>query len=327
MISQTDEELAFGPIAQLRDALRARVLSPVELVELVLARIAEDEPKLTAWVEVDRDGALQAARDADLNAPLGGVPFGVKDVIDVCNLPTRFGANIPSPPAASDAWCVGAVRRAGAIPLGKLHTTPFAHADPAPTKNSRDATRSPGGSSSGSGAAVGAHQIPFAFGTQTGGSTLRPAAFNGVAGFKPSFGLIPTSGVAMLSPTFDTVGIIARTVADVADVFAVYQPDVQDAPAPEAPRLIDALEYRTDLSGPQVCAVIDAALGKLTAGRSSAYRTRVAAHRGKGRGLVAHHRRIRSIRSASTAPRTRPGLRAHGKTDRRRPEARRRGLS
>ncbi|HEY1729731.1 MAG TPA: amidase [Candidatus Baltobacteraceae bacterium] len=265
MISQTDETLAFGPIATLRRALCDGLFSPVELVELVLARIDRDEPRLKAWVEIDRDAALGAARTADLSAPLGGIPFGVKDVIDVRNMPTRFGANISAPLPQLDAWCVAAVRRAGAIPLGKLHTTPFAYADPAPTKNAIESTYSPGGSSSGSGAAVGAHQIPFAFGTQTGGSTLRPAAFNGVAGFKPTFSAIPTTGVAMLAPTFDTVGIIARTASDLAEVFAVYYPGALDAVPPPAPRIIDALGYRMDISGSQVCAAIDRALEALVA--------------------------------------------------------------
>ena len=263
MISPADESLAFGPIATLRASLRNRVLSPVELIELVLARIERDEPRLAAWVEIDHSSALEAARNADPNAPLGAIPFGVKDVIDVRGMPTRFGANISAPTPQLDAWCVAAVRRSGAIPLGKLHTTPFAYADPAPTKNAIDSARSPGGSSSGSGAAVGAHQIPFAFGTQTGGSTLRPAAFNGVVGFKPTFGVIPTAGLAMLAPTFDTVGIIARTVSDVLDVFDVYRPDVLGEIAPQAPRVIDALEYRTDISGPHVCAAIDRVLETL----------------------------------------------------------------
>ena len=265
MISQTDEALAFGSIGTLRKSLRERKLSPTELVELVLARIERDEPNLVAWAEIDRDAALGAARNADVNAPLGGIPFGVKDVIDVRDMPTRFGTKISLPPPQLDAWCVAAVRCAGAIPLGKLHTTPFAYADPAPTKNAIDPARSPGGSSSGSGAAVGAHQIPFAFGTQTGGSTLRPAAYNGVVGFKPSFGTIPTAGVAMLAPTFDTVGIIARTAGDAAEVFDVFVPGALDAQPERAPHLVDALDYRTDLSGPQVCAAIDRALSVLAA--------------------------------------------------------------
>ena len=263
MISQTDESLAFSPIATLRKALRDGLFSPVELVELVLARIERDEPQLTAWAQIDREGALGAAREADVTAPLGGIPFGVKDVIDVREIPTRYGAHISRPRPQLDAWCVAAVRRAGAVPLGKLHTTPFAYADPAPTKNAIDRTRSPGGSSSGSGAAVGAHQIPFAFGTQTGGSTLRPAAYNGVAGFKPTFGAIPTAGVAMLAPTFDTVGIIARTASDLAEVFAVYYPGALEVAPPRTPRILDALAYRTDISGPQVCAAVDRALQTL----------------------------------------------------------------
>lgn len=263
MISQTDESLVFGSLITMRAALRAREISAVEVVEAVLRRIERDEPKLAAWVEVDGDAALAAASDVDVESPLGGVPFGVKDVIDVRGLPTRFGAHVASPPATCDAWCVAAARKAGAIPIGKVQTTAFAYADAAPTRNPWNLQRTPGGSSAGSGAVVGAHQVPFAFGTQTGGSTLRPAAFNGVVGFKPTFGTIPTAGVGMLAPTFDTVGIIARDAHDVTALFGIYDASVHETEAPVRPRFASLLSYREDLSGPHVIAAIESALKKV----------------------------------------------------------------
>ena len=254
------EERAFGSLVELREALSARVISPVELMESVLGRISADEPELRAWVEIDAEGALDAARSVDVDAPLGGIPFGVKDVIDVRGLRTRFGVTLDSSPALSDAWCVAAVRNAGAIPIGKLQTTPFAYADPAPTRNPWNLSRTPGGSSSGSAAAVGAQQIPFAFGTQTGGSTLRPAAFNGVVGFKPTFGAIPTPGVSVLSPTADTIGIIARDAVDARMIYAIYDAQVLEAERSAVPRICSGVSWREDLSGTEVCAAVDAAL-------------------------------------------------------------------
>ncbi len=265
-------DLPFGSIHALRDALVARRISALEAVDAVFARIERDEPKLAAWVELDRECARRAARTVDLALPLGGVPFGAKDVIDVRGLPTRYGVNLPASPAPFDAWCVAVVRRAGAIPLGKLHTTAFASSDPAPTRNPWDLSRTPGGSSSGSGAAVGARQIPFAFGTQTGGSTLRPAAFNGVVGFKPTWGTIPTAGVSMFAPSFDTVGIICRDAADAELLFGLYAPATVPAAEPSAPTLLDALDFRPDVSGPAVIATVSAALETLRAAGARAAR-------------------------------------------------------
>lgn len=269
MISQTDEAIVFGSLLRMRAALRAREVSAVEIVEAVLRRIELDEPKLAAWVEVDADAALAAAGNVDLETALGGIPFGVKDVIDVRGLPTRFGAGVASPPPMCDAWCVAAARKAGAIPIGKVQTTAFAYADAAPTRNPWNLERTPGGSSAGSGAVVGAHHVPFAFGTQTGGSTLRPAAFNGVVGFKPTFGAIPTAGVAMLAPAFDTIGIIARDAQDATAVFGIYDGTVLDADAPAQPRLVSLLSYREDLSGPHVIASVASALERMREGGAS----------------------------------------------------------
>jgi Asp-tRNA(Asn)/Glu-tRNA(Gln) amidotransferase A subunit family amidase len=183
--------------------------APTPSVAKALRRIGVDGDPLQAWRFVDR-----AAADAPAAAgPLSGMPFGVKDIIDVRAMPIAYGLARTPRVSELDAWCVAALRAAGAVPVGKTHTTACAHRDPAPTYNPLDAERTPGGSSAGSAAAVAAGHVPFALGTQTIGSVLRPAAYCGVVGFKPSYGRIPTTGVAPFAPSLDHVGIIAADVA------------------------------------------------------------------------------------------------------------------
>src|SRR5262249_19160187 len=163
--------------------------------------------------------------------PLHGVPVGIKDVIDTADMPTEHGSRAfhgrwPS----EDASCVAALRGAGAVILGKTVTTELANLTPAATCNPRSTAFTPGGSSSGSAACVAAGMAPVAVGTQTGGSVIRPAAFCGVYGFKPTFGLIPRPGVLTQSHSLDTVGVFARTVADLALVADAMQGhDARDA--------------------------------------------------------------------------------------------------
>jgi aspartyl-tRNA(Asn)/glutamyl-tRNA(Gln) amidotransferase subunit A len=212
-------ELTAGQAARL---IRARQLSPVELVEALLSRAASVDPRVQAWVTLDADRALAAARSAEQalgsNAnlgPLHGVPFGAKDIFDSADLATAGGF----PPYASrvparDAEPVARARAAGAILLGKMVTTQFAYADPSRTRNPWNDKRTPGGSSSGSAAGVAARLVPVAFGSQTAGSVLRPAAYNGVVGFKPTYGRISKRGVLPLAWSLDHVGVLARCVAD-----------------------------------------------------------------------------------------------------------------
>lgn len=175
-----------------------------------------------------RDGELKAfvQRAQDVSVPpsgaFRGVAVGVKDIIDTADLPTEMGSPLYAGwrPRA-DAPIVTALKQAGAAVLGKTATTPFAHLDPTPTRNPRHPDHTPGGSSSGSAAAVGAGLVPLALGTQTGGSIIRPASFCGVAAIKPSYRLIPTVGVKCFSWTLDTVGLFAATVADCAVALAV----------------------------------------------------------------------------------------------------------
>jgi amidase len=200
--------------------LAARELSAEELVSSCLERIAAREPELRAWAHLDPEAALAAARERDRepsSGPLHGLPVGVKDVIDTADMPTAYGSPIYAGHRPErDADCVAWLREAGAVVLGKTVTTEFATYEPPPTVNPLDPARTPGGSSSGSAAAVAAGMVPLAYGTQTAGSVVRPASFCGVAGFKPSHGWRSTAGIKRLSERLDTLGLLARTVADAA---------------------------------------------------------------------------------------------------------------
>ena len=190
------------------------------LVRDCLDRIASREADVHAWTHLDTEAALAQARNADKNPGRGllhGVPIGVKDLIDTIDMPTEYGSPIYARHRpAWDAPCVALARAAGAIVLGKTVTTEFANMHPGKTRNPHNPAHTPGGSSSGSAAAVADYMVPLAFGTQTAGSVIRPSSYCGVVGYKPSFGLINRSGVKSLSDTLDTVGTIARSVPDAA---------------------------------------------------------------------------------------------------------------
>jgi Asp-tRNA(Asn)/Glu-tRNA(Gln) amidotransferase A subunit family amidase len=200
--------------------IASRELSSVELVSACLERIAACEPELRAWAHLDSEAALAQARERDGEAPRGplhGLPVGVKDVIDTADFPTAYGSPIYAGHRPDrDADCVAWLREAGAVVLGKTVTTEFATYEPPPTVNPLDPARTPGGSSSGSAAAVGAGMVPLAYGTQTAGSVVRPASFCGVAGFKPAHGWRSTTGIKRLSERLDTLGLFGRAVADAA---------------------------------------------------------------------------------------------------------------
>jgi aspartyl-tRNA(Asn)/glutamyl-tRNA(Gln) amidotransferase subunit A len=206
------------------ERIRQRRLSSVAFIEALLERIDQLDPKLHAWVTVDREGALDTARQADEDlrtrgprGPLHGVPIGVKDIFNVTGLPTAAGSRIYRDfVPQEDATSIARLKAQGAIVLGKTVTTEFAFIDPPPTRNPWNAERTPGGSSSGSAVAVATGMCPLALGSQTAGSTLRPAAYNAVIGFKPTYGRISRVGVFPLAWTLDTVGLFARSVEDVA---------------------------------------------------------------------------------------------------------------
>jgi amidase len=196
--------------------IRAGRLRPEALMEACLARIADREPNLRAFTWFDAAKALQAAATAR-PGPLHGLPVGVKDVLDTADMPSEYGSPIwqgwqPKADAAPVAWA----RESGGVVIGKTVTTEFATRTPGPTANPANPAHTPGGSSSGSAAGVGAGFFPLAYGTQTAGSIIRPAAYCGVVGYKPSFGMIDRAGMKIMSASLDTVGVIARSVADCA---------------------------------------------------------------------------------------------------------------
>lgn len=213
--------------------IRAGTVSPVALTDALLARIERSQPTLRAFVTVDAAGARAAAQaaeaalhaQADNGTPLGplhGVPFAAKDIFDAAGLPTSAGYRpLADQPVAGDAFSVARLKAAGAIVVGKTVTTQFASADPSPTVNPWRADRTPAGSSSGSGVSVAARLVPFALGTQTGGSILRPAAYNGAVGLKPTYGRVSRQGIVPLAWSLDHAGPITRSVEDAALVLGV----------------------------------------------------------------------------------------------------------
>ncbi len=210
------------------------------LARACLDRIEERDADVAAWTVVDPEHVLEQARALDAGPPSGplhGIPVGFKDVVDTCDLPTRYGSPIYEGfvPEA-DAACVALARAAGAVVLGKTVTTEFAGRHPGATANPHDPARTPGGSSSGSAAAVADFHVPLAVGTQTAGSMIRPSAYCGVYALKPTFGLFSFAGVHDLAETFDTLGVMGRSLEDLALFRAVLMAvDASPAGAPGPP--------------------------------------------------------------------------------------------
>ncbi|HEX2928952.1 MAG TPA: amidase [Candidatus Binatia bacterium] len=204
--------------------IRDGMISSEQLVEACLARIREVEPQVQAWTFLDPDYALAQARALDqlrlqgrAVGPLHGVPIGIKDIFDTADMPTENGSVIHAGRTPSrDATVVSMLRAAGAVIMGKTVTTEFAYFSPGKTRNPHNPEHTPGGSSSGSAAALSASMVPLALGSQTNGSTIRPAAYCGVIGFKPTHGLISRHRVLALSRTLDHVGLFARSIEDIA---------------------------------------------------------------------------------------------------------------
>jgi amidase len=200
-------------------AIEAGTLTSEKLVRACLDRIAEREPTVKAWAYLDAELALKQARAADAakGGPLRGVPIGVKDIIDTYDMPTGHNSPIfKGKTPFGDAGCMALCRTANAVILGKTVTTEFANRHPGPTTNPHNKAHTPGGSSSGSAAAVADGHVPLAFGTQTGGSVIRPAAYCGVIGYKPTFGDFSRVGIKMQCHSLDTLGLMARTLDDIA---------------------------------------------------------------------------------------------------------------
>ena len=245
--------------------VRRRKVSSLELVEALLARIERIDPTLRSFVTVDADGARAVARAADAALQAGqktgvlhGVPFAAKDIYDAEGLPTTAGyPPLASNVARADAFTVARMKAAGAVLIGKTVTTQFAAGDPSPTRNPWRADRTPGGSSSGSAAAVAARLVPIALGTQTGGSILRPAAYNGVVGLKPTYGRVSRRGIVPLAWTLDHAGPIVRSVEDAALVLGVLAGHDPHDPRSLQARPFQAGAARTALRQPRLGLLID----------------------------------------------------------------------
>ena len=221
-------EPCFLTAAAAAARIRAKTLTSETLVRSCLERIAERDADVRAWVHIDPAYAIAQARELDKRPPAGplhGLPFGVKDMIDTADLPTTQNSPLyQGHRPAKDAGCVAVVRQCGALILGKTDTVEFAAGGrKALTRNPHNLAHTPGGSSSGSGAAVADCMVPLAFGTQTGGSHIRPAAFNGIYGLKPTWGAVTREGAKLLSATCDTIGWYGRSVADLALVAAAFR--------------------------------------------------------------------------------------------------------
>lgn len=232
---------------EIADAVASGEADPVEIVESFLSVVDERESEVRAWAHVDPDLARTQAGALDrVRRPLLGVPVGIKDVIDTEDMPTTYNSPLYEDHQPSrDAACVSLLRSAGAVIMGKTGTVEFASLGRNPdTTNPHDATRTPGGSSCGSGAAVGAGMVPVALGTQTGGSTIRPASFCGVYGMKPTYGLVSFEGTKPYAPSLDTIGWMGRSVGDLAAV-AEALGAVPAPPAAVDPSTLRIGVYRT----------------------------------------------------------------------------------
>lgn len=244
--------------------VRERKLSPVDLVDSSLERIDRLDGAIKAWAAVDRAGARRAAAELDREAreghfrgPLHGVPVGIKDIFHSVGLATEGGSRsmagfVPD----YDAEAVARLKRAGAIILGKTTTTEFALLDPAQTRNPWNLEHTPGGSSSGSGAAVAARMCQAAIGSQTVGSTIRPSSYCGIVGMKPSFGRISRYGMLALAPSLDHVGILARSVADAAAMLQAMAGEDPRDPASVAAAADDYIHAAAASSQPPRIAVM-----------------------------------------------------------------------
>jgi Asp-tRNA(Asn)/Glu-tRNA(Gln) amidotransferase A subunit family amidase len=234
-MTDTSFDAATLSVSEAARLIRERSLSVEALARACLARIAARDPLVKAWSFLDPDLVIRQARELDKlppRGPLHGIPIGVKDVIDTADMPTEHNSPLFTGHRPSlDAGAVATLRAAGALILGKTDTTEFAAAGrPAATRNPHDVRRTPGGSSSGSAAAVADFQVPLSLGTQTGGSTIRPASFCGIFGLKPSWGVVSREGIKVYSLTLDTISWYARAIDDldlVCDVFDVHDDAAQ----------------------------------------------------------------------------------------------------
>lgn len=249
------EDVLGRPVADLAEAVRQGACDARELLGRSRERIAQTDDELRAWV-VLAAGEQAADRDAHRDVALAGIPLGVKDIIDVAGLPTRCGSPITSPDRVeTTAPLVAELTSLGAVVVGKTVTTEFAYFAPGPTANPRDLGRTPGGSSSGSAAAVAAGHVPVALGSQTGGSTIRPASYCGIAGLVPPHGSTDLAGFLTLCPSLDVPGLFTRTVGDLVTVVDAMYPRLFHEAGPD--------DDGVDLGGADLVGVNPAAIASL----------------------------------------------------------------
>ena len=259
MVVKAPNEFTLTEAAKL---VAAKRISSEELVRACLARIAEREDEVQAWAALDKVRALEQARACDGRPPAGplhGVPVGIKDVIDTADFPTQMGSPIYAGHRThADASCVAMLRAAGAVILGKTVTCEFAGVAPGRTHNPLDPERTPGGSSSGSAAAVADAMVPLALGTQTGGSVLRPASFCGIVGFKPTYGTINRMGLKFAAESLDTIGLMARSLDDIVLSLRVLTQRPIAAPSADvrAPRIGICRTYLWEKAQPETRAAL-----------------------------------------------------------------------
>ena len=296
-----------GPLTALEAARRIAdgSLTSEALVRTCLDLISKREPQVQAWQHLDMDAALKMARHLDQSGsgPLKGIPIGVKDIIDTAGMPTGYGSPLYEtfrPPR--DAACVALARHAGALILGKTVTTEFAYFQPGKTRNPHDPDRTPGGSSSGSAAAVASGMVPLAFGTQTAGSIIRPASFCGCVGYKPTFGLIDRTGVRPFADSLDTVGVFATTVKDAAFFASVIagRPNLHIADEGFRPRIGLTRTHAWEAAEPATATALDEAAARL---RVAGLEVREVALPERWRGLLEAQKTIMAFEAArSHAP-------------------------
>jgi len=245
-------------------ALATREITAEALLADCIERIRLRDPDIRPWSFLDADAAMRRARALDTQAPKGllhGLPIAVKDLFDTVDMPTTYGSPIyANHRPAADAACVALARAAGAIVLGKTVTTEFATFHPGPTRNPHNFEHTPGGSSSGSAAAVADWMVPLAFGTQTAGSIVRPAAYCGVVGYKPTFGTLNRVGVKMISDTLDTIGALGRTVPDVALLVAALADRAElviHKRQSDAPRIGSCRTFQWNRAQPETVAMFE----------------------------------------------------------------------
>ena len=274
-------------VAEIAARFREGSLTPSALMESLLEQVRRLEPSVKAWATLDEERALDAARQAEgelsqagARSPLHGVPVGVKDIFYTAGVRTSMGSPLYADFVPHyDATSVARLKRCGAIIMGKTVTTQFASLQPPETRNPWGLEHTPGGSSSGSAAAVAARMCPAALGTQTGGSVVRPAAFNGIVGLKPTHGLMSLFGVFPVSWSLDTVGVLTRCVKDAALLLQglaghdPYDPESADTPIPDyleaahglprAPRIGLLREFFLERASPEVAGKVEAVCGRL----------------------------------------------------------------